>query len=70
MALPKSRAFHTVAEFCYIGSMPTSDAFATYHAQLIEASNDCVDRLVINCYFQLGQDRRRISHLLAHLERR
>src|SRR5687767_12081326 len=35
--------------------MSTSDAFASYHAHLIEATYDCVDRLVINCYFQLGQ---------------
>jgi hypothetical protein len=35
--------------------MPTLDAFANYHADLIEASYDCVDRLVVNCYFQLGQ---------------
>jgi hypothetical protein len=35
--------------------MPTTDAFAAYHAELIEASYDCVDRLVVNCYYQLGQ---------------
>ena len=35
--------------------MSTPDAFAAYHAHLIEASYDCVDRLVVNCYFQLGQ---------------
>jgi hypothetical protein len=35
--------------------MPTPDAFATYHAELIEASYDCIDRLVVNCYYQLGQ---------------
>jgi hypothetical protein len=35
--------------------MPTPDAFAAYHAHLIEASYDCVDRLVVNCYYQMGQ---------------
>lgn len=35
--------------------MPATDAFAAYHAHLIEAAYDCVDRLVVNCYFQLGQ---------------
>ena len=35
--------------------MATADAFAAYHAHLIEASYDCVDRLVVNCYYQLGQ---------------
>ena len=35
--------------------MPTPDAFAAYHAHLIEASYDCVDRLAVNCYYQLGQ---------------
>ncbi len=35
--------------------MNTPDAFAAYHAPLIEAAYDCVDRLVINCYYQMGQ---------------
>ncbi len=35
--------------------MTTPDAFGTYHAELIQASYDCVDRLVVNCYYQLGQ---------------
>jgi len=35
--------------------MTTPDAFAAYHAELIEDSYDCVDRLVVNCYYQLGQ---------------
>ena len=35
--------------------MSAPDAFAAYHADFIEASYDCVDRLVINCYYQLGQ---------------
>lgn len=40
---------------CYIRFMPTTDAFGRYHAQFIEAAYDCVDRLVVNCYFQMGQ---------------
>ena len=35
--------------------MKTPDAFAAYHAHLIEADYDCVDRLVVNCYYPLGQ---------------
>src|SRR5207244_7817381 len=44
------------AEIWYLPPMPTTpDAFAAYHASLIEARYDCVDRLVVNCYFQRGQ---------------
>ena len=35
--------------------MTAPDPFAAYHADLIEASYDCVDRLVVNCYYQMGQ---------------
>jgi hypothetical protein len=35
--------------------MRTPDAFAAYQAHLIEAAYDCVDRLVVNCYYPLGQ---------------
>ncbi len=35
--------------------MKTPDAFAAYHAHLIEAAYDCVDRLVVNCYYPLGR---------------
>ncbi len=35
--------------------MKTPDAFAAYHADLIEDAYDCVDRLVVNCYYPLGQ---------------
>jgi hypothetical protein len=35
--------------------MKTPDAFAAYPAHLIEAAYDCVDRLVVNCYYPLGQ---------------
>ena len=35
--------------------MRTPDAFAAYHAQLVETAYDCVDRLVINCSYPLGQ---------------
>jgi hypothetical protein len=35
--------------------MRTPDAFAAYPAHLIEAAYDCVDRLVVNCYYPLGQ---------------
>ena len=35
--------------------MRTPDAFAAYHDDLIEDDYDCVDRLVVNCYYPLGQ---------------
>jgi hypothetical protein len=35
--------------------MKTPDALAAYHAHLIESAYDCVDRLVVNCYYPLGQ---------------
>ena len=35
--------------------MTTPDAFAAYHADLIEDSYDCVDRLLVNCYCLMGQ---------------
>lgn len=35
--------------------MAPADPFTAYHAHLIESSYDCVDRLVVNCYYQLGQ---------------
>ena len=35
--------------------MKTPDAFAAYHEDLIEADYDGVDRLVVNCYYPLGQ---------------
>jgi hypothetical protein len=35
--------------------MTKPDAFAAYHAELIASSYDCVDRLVVNCYWQMAQ---------------
>jgi hypothetical protein len=35
--------------------MPPADAFSRYHAELLEGDYDCVDRLVLNAYFPLGQ---------------
>ena len=35
--------------------MRTPDAFAAYPEHLIEAAYDCVDRLVVNCCYPLGQ---------------
>ena len=35
--------------------MKSPDAFAAYHEDLIEDDYDCVDRLVVNCYYPLGQ---------------
>jgi hypothetical protein len=35
--------------------MNTPDEFSRYYADLLEGSYDCVDRLVLNAYFPLGQ---------------
>jgi hypothetical protein len=35
--------------------MNTPDEFSRYYAELLEGSYDCVDRLVLNAYFPLGQ---------------
>lgn len=35
--------------------MPPADAFSRYHAELLEGHYDCVDRLVLNAFFPLGQ---------------
>src|SRR3990172_9554294 len=35
--------------------MTFSDAFSRYHAELLEGDYDCVDRLVLNAFFPLGQ---------------
>ena len=36
-------------------SCQTPDAFAAYPAHLIETAYDCVDRLVVNSGYPLGQ---------------
>jgi hypothetical protein len=35
--------------------MNTLDDFTRYHAELLEGSYDCVDRIILNAYFPLGQ---------------
>ncbi len=35
--------------------MPPADAFSQYHADLLEGDYDCVDRVVLNAFFPLGQ---------------
>ncbi len=35
--------------------MIPSDEFSRYHAELLEGAYDCVDRLVLNAFFPLGQ---------------
>lgn len=35
--------------------MNASDDFSTYYAELLEGSYDCVDRMVLNAYYPLGQ---------------
>ncbi len=35
--------------------MNTPDEFSLYHDGLLEGDYDCVDRMVLNAYFPLGQ---------------
>ena len=35
--------------------MTASDAFSEYYAELLQGSYDCVDRIVLNAFFPLGQ---------------
>lgn len=35
--------------------MKTTDEFSDYHQDLLEGSYDCVDRIVINAYYPMGQ---------------
>jgi hypothetical protein len=35
--------------------MNTPDDFSQYHAELLERIYDCVDRIVLNAFFLMGQ---------------
>jgi hypothetical protein len=35
--------------------MNEADDFSTYHEDLLDGQYDCVDRIVLNGYFALGQ---------------
>ena len=35
--------------------MNISDEFTAYHQELLEGTYDCVDRIVVNAYYPLGQ---------------
>ena len=35
--------------------MVTRDRFSEYYGELLDATYDCVDRIVVNAYFPLGQ---------------
>ena len=35
--------------------MNTPDDFSQYHAELLEGVYDCVDRIVLNAFFPMGQ---------------
>jgi hypothetical protein len=35
--------------------MPQQDDFTLYHKKLLDSHYDCVDRIVLNGYFPLGQ---------------
>lgn len=35
--------------------MKAADEFSTYYAELLEGSYDCVDRMVLNAYYPMGQ---------------
>jgi len=38
-----------------VAEMIESDEFSRYYADILDGSYDCVDRIVLNAYFQLGQ---------------
>ena len=35
--------------------MTASDAFSEYYAELLQGTYDCVDRIVLNAFFPVGQ---------------
>ncbi|MGA2260275.1 MAG: hypothetical protein ABSH28_02430 [Acidobacteriota bacterium] len=36
--------------------MNPTDEFTAYHAELLDGTYDCVDRIVLNAYFPLGSN--------------
>jgi hypothetical protein len=54
-ALLRRAAVSWFLKYGSVWTMKPVDDFSSYYASLIEASYDCVDRLVINAYFPLGQ---------------
>ena len=38
-------------------AMTASDAFSEYYAELLQGTYDCVDRIVLNAFFPVGQRR-------------
>ena len=45
----------TVAGLDMVWGMNQPDDFSTYYADLLEGSYDCVDRIIINAYYPMGQ---------------
>lgn len=45
--------------------MNAMDDFSTYYAELLEGTCDCVDRIVLNAYFAMGQTGGRAAPLVA-----
>jgi len=41
--------------FQKVSAMQQSDEFSSYHDELLDGRYDCVDRIVLNGYFSLGQ---------------
>ena len=35
--------------------MAASDAFSEYYTELLQGTYDCVDRIVLNAFFPVGQ---------------
>ena len=35
--------------------MNSTDELSSYYAELLEGTYDCVDRIVLNAYFKMGQ---------------
>jgi hypothetical protein len=51
--LANSRTEHESVR--YTSGMNLPDGFSEYYAELLEGTYDCVDRIVLNAYFRLGQ---------------
>ena len=45
--------------------MVATDAFSTAYAEFLQDQYDCVDRIILNAYFQMGCSPWRFSHLVA-----
>ena len=50
--------------------MIASDEFSQYYAELLQGTYDCVDRIVLNAFYPLGQTGGGVALVVATLVRR